>query len=125
MDPTFRPLIDALQRQGVDPAALEKAAKEADSTGRSIRAVLINDHFVTETQLTEASAEAYGIEMIDLVGYPIDQAAVSSIPLALVLRHRVLGLSLDNGELVVGITDPADILALDDVRAATGLLVRP
>jgi type IV pilus assembly protein PilB len=26
---------------------------------------------------------------------------------------------------VVGITDPADVLALDDVRAATGLTVRP
>ncbi|HEV7896380.1 MAG TPA: GspE/PulE family protein [Planosporangium sp.] len=122
---TFRPLLDALARLGADPRALERAAEEAERTGRSIRAVLINDHIVTETQLTEASADAYGINFVDLVGHPIDPAAVAKIPLALVLRHRVLGLSMNDHEIVVGITDPGDVVALDDVRAATGLTVRP
>jgi type IV pilus assembly protein PilB len=122
---TFGPLLDALKQRGADPVALEKAAGEAQRTGRSIRAVLINDHVVTELQLTEASADAYGINSVDLVGYQLDPAAVAKIPLSLVLRHRVLGLSLTGTEIVVGITDPADVLALDDVRAATGLTVRP
>ncbi|MGC9669235.1 GspE/PulE family protein [Planosporangium sp. 12N6] len=122
---TFRPLLDALQRRGAEPRALERAAAEAERTGRSIRAVLINDHVVTETQLTEASADAYGINFVDLVGYPIDPAAMAKIPLSLVLRHRVLGLSVNDHEIVVGITDPGDVVALDDVRAATGLTVRP
>jgi type IV pilus assembly protein PilB len=122
---TFRPLLDALGRLGADPRALERAAEEAERTGRSIRAVLINDHVVTETQLTEASAEAHGIKFVDLVGYPIEPAAVTKIPLSLVLRHRVLGLSVNEHEIVVGITDPGDVVALDDVRAATGLAVRP
>jgi type IV pilus assembly protein PilB len=122
---TFRPLLDALERLGVDPAALQRAAAEAERTGRSIRAVLINDHVVTETQLTEASAESHGIKFVDLVGYPIDPAAIAKIPLSLALRHRVLGLSVNDYEIVVGITDPGDVVALDDVRAATGLVVRP
>jgi type IV pilus assembly protein PilB len=122
---TFGPLLDALKQRGADPVALEKAAGKAQRTGRSIRAVLINDHVVTELQLTEASADAYGINSVDLVGYQLDPAAVAKIPLSLVLRHRVLGLSLTGTEIVVGITDPADVLALDDVRAATGLTVRP
>jgi type IV pilus assembly protein PilB len=122
---TFRPLLDALTRLGVDPAALDRAAEEAERTGRSIRAVLINDHVVTETQLTEASADAHGIKFVDLVGYPIDPAAIAKIPLSLALRHRVLGLSVNAHEIEVGITDPGDIVALDDIRAATGLVVRP
>jgi type IV pilus assembly protein PilB len=122
---TFRPLLDALERLGVDRGALERAAEQAERTGRSIRAVLINDHVVTETQLTEASAEAYGINFVDLEGYPLDPAAIARIPLPLVLRHRVLGLSVNDQEIVVGITDPGDVVALDDVRAATGLVVRP
>jgi type IV pilus assembly protein PilB len=119
------PLLEALKRRGADPDALAKAALEAERTGRSIRAVLINDLIVTETELTEASADVYGIASVDLVGYPIDPVAVAKIPLALILRHRVLGLSLTDTEIVVGITDPADVMALDDVRAATGLTVRP
>jgi len=122
---TFRPLLDALKRRGADPDAVDRAAKEAERTGRSIRAVLINDRVVTETGLTEASAEAYGFNSVDLVGYPIDPEAVARIPLSLVLRHRVLGLSINGDEIVVGVTDPSDVVALDDVRAATGLIVRP
>jgi type IV pilus assembly protein PilB len=122
---TFRPLLDALKQRGTDPAAVEGAAKEAERTGRSIRDVLINDRVVTETELTEASADVYGFTSIDLVGYPIDPAAVAKIPLALVLRHRVLGLALNDDEIVLGTTDPGDVVAIDDVRAATGLLVRP
>jgi len=122
---TFRPLLDALKQRGADPKVVEEAAREAERAGRSLRDVLINDQVVTETELTEASAEAYGINSVDLVGYPIDAAAVAKIPLALVLRHRVLGLSTTDDEIVVGITDPGDVLAIDDVRAATGLLVRP
>ncbi|MBG0813111.1 GspE/PulE family protein [Planomonospora sp. ID82291] len=125
MNQIFSPLLDALKQQGVNPQALQKATEEAERTGRSLRAVLINDHVVTEVQLTEASAVAYGIKSVDLVGFPIDPLAVAKIPLPLVLRHRVLGLSLDDNEITVGITDPGDIVALDDVRAATGLMVRP
>jgi type IV pilus assembly protein PilB len=122
---TYNPLLDALKRRGADEAALERASREAEQTGRSLRAVLINDNIVTEDQLTEASAEANGFTFVDLVGYPIDPNAINAIPLPLVLRHRVLGLSVDEHEIVVGITDPDDIMALDDVRAATGLQVRP
>jgi type IV pilus assembly protein PilB len=122
---TFGPLLEALKQRGANPEAVEKAAEEAERSGRSIRAVLINDRVVTETELTDASADAYGIKSLDLVGYPIDPIAVAKIPLALVLRHRVLGIAVDGDEILVGITDPSDVLALDDIRAATGLIVRP
>jgi type IV pilus assembly protein PilB len=125
MDQTFRPLLDALKQIGVDPKAVDSAAEEAQRSGRSVRAVLINDQVVTEQQLTNAAAAAFGINTLDLVGFQIDPAALKRIPLSVVLRHRVLGLSQNNGELVVGVTDPGDVVALDDVRAATGMIIRP
>jgi type IV pilus assembly protein PilB len=125
MNQTFAPLLEALRRRGADPQAIDKAAEEAERSGRSLRAVLINDRVVTETELTEASADAFGINSVDLVGYPIDPLAMAKIPLSLVLRHRVLGIAINDNEIVVGVTDPGDIVAFDDVRAATGLTVRP
>jgi type IV pilus assembly protein PilB len=125
VDQTFRPLLDALKQIGVDPRAVDAAADEAQRSGRSVRAVLINDQVVTEEQLTEAAAQAFGINTLDLVTFTPEPAALKRIPLAVVLRHRVLGLSLSDGELMVGVTDPGDVVALDDVRAATGLTVRP
>ncbi|HET9518034.1 MAG TPA: GspE/PulE family protein [Actinoplanes sp.] len=125
MDQTFRPLLDALKQIGVDPRAVDAAAAEAQRSGRSVRAVLINDQVVTEQQLTQAAAAAFGINTLDLVGFQIDPAALKRIPLSVVLRHRVLGLAQHDGELTVGVTDPGDVVALDDVRAATGMVIRP
>jgi type IV pilus assembly protein PilB len=125
MDQTFRPLLDALKQIGVDPIAIDRAAAEAQVSGRSVRAVLINDNVVTEEQLTSAAARAFGINTVDLVSFTPDPAALKRIPLPVVLRHRVLGLSMSDGEIVVGVTDPGDVVALDDVRAATGMVVRP
>ena len=122
---TYRPLLDALVRRGADAQAIEEAAEEAERTGRSVRDVLINDLVVTEMELTEASADAHGISAVDLVGYPIDAAAVAKIPLPLVLRHRLLGVGINGDELVVAITDPDDVVALDDIRAATGMAIHP
>src|SRR6201995_4436011 len=125
MDQTFRPLLDALKQIGVDARAVDSAAEEAQKSGRSVRAVLINDNVVTEEQLTAAAAAAFGINTVDLVSFTPDPAALKRIPLPVVLRHRVLGLSMANGEIIVGVTDPGDVVALDDVRAATGMTVRP
>ncbi|WP_067496520.1 GspE/PulE family protein [Actinoplanes sp. TFC3] len=125
MDQTFRPLLDALKQIGVDARAVDAAAEEAQRSGRSVRAVLINDQVVTEEQLTSAAAAAFGINTLDLVGFNPDPVALKRIPLPVVLRHRVLGLAINDGELVVGVTDPGDVVALDDVRAATGMTVRP
>lgn len=122
---TYRPLLDALIRRGADAQAIEEAAEEAERTGRSIRDVLINDSVLTELELTEASAEVHGFNSVDLVGYPIDPAAVAKIPMSLILRHRVLGIAIVEGELVVAVSDPDDVVALDDVRAATGMVIRP
>jgi type IV pilus assembly protein PilB len=121
----YRPLLDALARRGADAIALQSAADEAERTGRSIRDVLINDRVVTEVELTEASGDVYGISSVDLVGFPIDAAAAAAIPLPLVLRHRVLGIAITDDELIVAVSDPGDVVALDDIRAATSLVVRP
>jgi type IV pilus assembly protein PilB len=120
-----RSLLDALAARGADAHAVQSAADEAERTGRSIRDVLINDRVVTEQELTEALADVYGLGTVDLVGLPIDAAAAAKIPLALVVRHRVLGIAMTEAELVVAISDPGDVVALDDIRASVELPVTP
>jgi type IV pilus assembly protein PilB len=122
---THGPILEALRVRGVSPTVLSAAVTASDESGRTLRDVLIDDRIVTEVELAEALAQAYGLKSVELVGYPIDAAATAKIPLALARRHRVLGISIDDEEIVVAISDPGDVLALDDVRAATGLSVRP
>ena len=91
---------------GSTRSLLQEAADEAERSRRSIRDVLINDSVVTEMELTEASADAHGINSVDLVGYPLDAAAMAKIPLSLVIRHRVLGIGFSGDALIVAVSDP-------------------
>jgi type IV pilus assembly protein PilB len=122
---THGPILDALRVRGVSSTVLSAAVSASDESGRPLRDVLVDDGIVTEVELAEALAQAYGVKSVDLDSYPIDAAATAKIPFALARRHRLLGISLDDDEIVVAVADPGDVLALDDVRAATGLTVRP
>ncbi|MBE7190417.1 GspE/PulE family protein, partial [Jatrophihabitans endophyticus] len=122
---TEGPILDALRTQGVSAKVLFQALSTAEDSGRPLRDVLVDEGLVTELELAEALALAYGLKCVDLLSYAVDAAATAKIPVALARRHRVLGISLDNDEIVVAVSDPGDVLALDDVRAATGLRVQP
>ena len=119
------PVLEALRERGLPGAVLDDAVRLADESGRPLRDILVAQGAVTEVEVAEALAEAYGLKTVDLAGYPLDVAAAAKIPIALSRRHRVLGIAIDDEEIVVATADPGDVIALDDIRAATGLLVRP
>ncbi|HKC29022.1 MAG TPA: ATPase, T2SS/T4P/T4SS family [Jatrophihabitans sp.] len=121
---TEGPVLEALRIRGVSPIVLAAAMDASTESGRPLRDVLLDDGIVTDVELAEALAQAYGLKCVDLIGYPIDAAATAKIPFPLARRHKVLGISIDDEEIVVAVADPGDVLALDDVRAATGLIVR-
>jgi type IV pilus assembly protein PilB len=122
---SYRAVLDVLRQRGIDSDMLSKAVTATEDSGRPFRDVLIDQGTVTEVELAEVLAAAYGITSIDLTGYPIDPLAVAIIPLALSRRHRVLGIAVDADELTVAVADPGDVMALDDLRASTGLRIRP
>jgi type IV pilus assembly protein PilB len=125
MYPTQEPVFEALRVRGVRPEQLQEALAAASRSGRLLRDVLIDQRVVTEVELAEALAEAYGLKTVELSTVVPDQVAIDLIPRDLSRRHRVLGLAIEGDAIVVAIADPGDVLALDDVRAATGLSVVP
>src|SRR6476620_2698729 len=62
---------------------------------------------------------------MELSTFPVDSSAMSRIPLTLARRHNMMPIAVSDTTITVAVGDPGDVLALDDIRAATGLLVRP
>jgi type IV pilus assembly protein PilB len=125
MDPALRAVVSALRSRGMSDELLQQALTTAEMTSRPLRTVLIDDQIVTEFQLASAVAEAYGVEATELSTFPVDSTAMSKIPLTLARRHRMLPIAVNDTTITVAVSDPGDVLALDDIRAATGLVVRP
>ena len=119
-------LADVLLDEGlVSRGGLEAARVEQRRTGKSLGRVLMEQGHVGEGDLVAALARHLGLEFVDLSDRPLDATAASLIPESLARRHGVMGVALDDdGRLVVAMSDPANVLALDDIRTATDRDVR-
>jgi type IV pilus assembly protein PilB len=115
-----RPLADVLVDEGLVSAEdLTRAQQEQERTGHSLGRVLIDQGVFNEAQLVAALARQIGLEFVDLSERRIDPAAAALIPEAMARRHCVLGIGFDEfGRLVVAMSDPSNVLAVDDVRTA-------
>lgn len=86
---------------------------------------LLQDGVVTESQVASARAAQLGLPFVDLTEYPVDSSAVALVPMQVLRRYEVLPIGRDGDRLMLAMADPRDVLAIDDVRAAVRMQVRP
>ena len=104
---------------------LEVALEEHRKTPKSLGRVLIDLGMIKEADLVRALAEQVGLEFVDLADYPIDPTSTVLLPEALARRYRALPIGERDGKLLVAMSDPANVYALDDIRTITGRDVQP
>src|ERR687896_221468 len=104
---------------------LDRALEEHRNTPKSLGRVLIDLGFIRERDLVRALAEQVGLEFVDLTEYRIDAAIATLIPETICRRYRALAIGEQDGKLLVAMSDPANVYALDDIRSITGRDVQP
>jgi type IV pilus assembly protein PilB len=104
---------------------LEEAVEEQRRLGRPLGRVLIDKGFVTESNLVAALARRLGLPFVDLTEYQVDPSASALIPESLARRYKALPVGFDDAKVVVAMSDPSNVLALDDIRTLTGREVAP
>jgi type IV pilus assembly protein PilB len=98
---------------------------EAYGDGEDLPRRLVRERRVTESQVAEAVAMATGHRFMDLSDYEFDPEVIALVPESLCRRYRLLPLRLLQDRLTVGMLDPTDIIALDDVASVTDLRILP
>jgi type IV pilus assembly protein PilB len=121
----MRQLGQVLLDQGlVTPEQLRVATDRQRATGRPLGRILVASGAIAERDLVRALAAQVGMEYIDLPDADIDPHAVTAVPAALARRHALVPVRFEDGKLVVAMADPANVVAMDDVRTATKLELR-
>lgn len=121
-----RHLGTMLVQEGLlDRANLERATEIQSETGMPLGRILVEEGFVKETDLVKTLAGHIGLEFVSLDDITIDPSASALIPEPLARRYTAIPISFEGGGLVVAMADPANVLAIDDIRAITGLEVIP
>ena len=118
---TRRRLGDLLVSSGaITEEQLVEALSEQRRTGERIGRVLVSSGLITEAQLLRALAEHFGLESVDLEEQVPDFSLGRLLRESFARRHHALPIGWDDGRLVVAMSNPADVFALDDIRSITG-----
>ncbi|MEX2420921.1 MAG: type II secretion system protein GspE, partial [Actinomycetota bacterium] len=101
------------------------AEQQQSETGRSLGRVLVAGKMVTEKDLVAALATQIGMEFVDLAEAEVDPRAATMIGDAIMRRHAVLPIAFEGGKLVVAMSDPSNVVAIDDLRTLTKMEIKP
>ena len=109
-------LGDLLVRQSLISAEqLASALGQQKTSGRKLGRILVESGFVTEEQICGALAGQMKIPYINLKMYNLDARLTQLLPETQARRFRALVLEEVNGALRVGMADPSDLFAYDEL----------
>lgn len=103
----------------------DAALASADQRGVPLSRVLIEDRLISEADLVATLATHLGMAFVDLSEYPVDAAATRLISDAVARRYMAIPIGWDNGQLLVAMADPSNVVAIDDIRTLTGASIKP
>ncbi|MFD4959819.1 GspE/PulE family protein [Microbacterium sp. NPDC058389] len=123
----MRGLAQTLVLTGAVRAADMSAAiaQAGGADGPELQQLLVSQKLVTEAQVAEAIALHTGHRYIDLANLPLDPGVVALVPGNLCRKYGLIPVDRRGDRLTVGVLDPTDIVALDDVASITDLFVEP
>jgi MSHA biogenesis protein MshE len=99
----------------ISQAQLEQALTDQKKSGQKLGRVLISDGYLTEDQMLEALSEQLKIPFVDLLHYKFNPDIIKLIPEIQSRRFRAVALSTDDKGILVGMADPTNIFAYDEL----------
>jgi len=100
-------------------------AKSATATNSTFIDLLLNSKTMTAHDLASATAQIFGLPVVDLDTFDPAQLPVDLIDKKLVHNLRIIGLHKRGNKLTVAVSDPTNFQAIDQIKFQTQLLVEP
>lgn len=104
----------------INEEQLQVALKEQRKLGRKLGQTLITLGYIQEDALLKLLAKQLGIPLIDLKRLEISDETVNKIPETMARRYRALAIREQDGKLIVGMADPTDLFAFDEIVRIVG-----
>jgi len=117
-------LARALAQQGLMPEQEAEALQmQAQAAGVSFVEQVLAGKRMSATQLAVFASRAFGVPLLDLAAFDVDQINKEYVDPKIVATRRVLPLHRRGNRLFVATSDPANLQALEEVRFKTNLIV--
>ena len=115
-----------LVQDGLIPEdAVLQALKGAQAQRITLVAYLVGRQMIEARKIAVAAASEFGVPLLDLDAIDLDMEAVKSVDQRLLAKHQVLPLVLRGKRLFLGVADPTDLPAIDEIKFQSGMRVDP
>jgi type IV pilus assembly protein PilB len=104
---------------------VQRAVELARAQGKLTGQVLVEEGIIRHDQLARAIAERFDFDYIDLAAHELDMGAVQLLDVDAIRRYQAVPVSfLEDGTLLVAMSDPTNVLTIDDIAMITNRRVR-
>jgi len=97
-----------------------EAQEKQKASGAKLARTLVDEGYLSETDLVACLGQQLGMPPIDLSRYTVPEELLSVIPEQMARHYQLLPVSRLGNTLTVVMADPMNVFALDDVRMSTG-----
>jgi len=104
-----------VQNDVITEDQLKTALREQKNTGRKLGRTLVELGYVEEDTLLNILSRQLNVPFVQLRHYQFNNELVKKLPEAMARRFRAIVLAEQNGELLVGMADPLDLVAYDEL----------
>ncbi|KAF1708830.1 type IV-A pilus assembly ATPase PilB [Pseudoxanthomonas kalamensis DSM 18571] len=114
-----------VQDGAMDEATARSAMANATEARQPLAQWIAENKLVAPADMAAANAIEFGIPLLDATAFDPKHSAIKLVSEELLQKHQVLPLFKRGTRLFVGISDPTQARALDDIKFHTNLVVEP
>jgi type IV pilus assembly protein PilB len=104
---------------------LRKAQEEQKRSGQNLGYTLAKHGYISDGEITNFLSSQYRLPAINLDEYEIDPDVVKLVSREVCEKHRIIPVSRSGQSLIVAMSDPTNLNAMDDIKFLTNYSVEP
>ncbi|NVN90548.1 MAG: Flp pilus assembly complex ATPase component TadA, partial [Desulfuromonadales bacterium] len=105
-----------VERGSLTTEQLSHVVEQLGSSRQRFGEICIRDGFISEQDLAKALAEQFELEYVDLSAFRIDEELHNTLPTDAIYRFNFVPLEKTLDTLSVAISDPTDVVNLDEIE---------
>ncbi len=114
---------DILLREKLVNVKQLEEAERVRASGENVTHTLAKLGYLEESQLINFLSRQYGVPSINLDEMEISDDAIKLVTKDVAQRHKLVPIARQGATLIVAMSDPGNIYAMDDIKFLTGLNV--
>jgi type IV pilus assembly protein PilB len=109
-----------LREKLITKEQLVKSLEEQKLMGGRLGAQIVKLGYIKEEDLITFLSKQYGVPSVNLAEFEVDESVIKLVPEDVATKHQIIPINRAGSTLIIAMSDPSNIFAIDDIKFLTG-----